>query len=112
MTQGCATGENDAPEVVSFESLEVKRPGAELHRAARDCTRVANGIRTRDLRSHNPTGESESGLKSQAISTPAAGGCTGGCTTPPELARLVERWPTLPEHIQAAILTLANTIDK
>jgi hypothetical protein len=28
----------------------------------------------------------------------------------PDLARVVEAWPTLPDHIRAAILALVNTI--
>jgi hypothetical protein len=36
-------------------------------------------------------------------------GCTRGCTDTSELARLVERWPTLPDHIRAAVMALVNT---
>jgi hypothetical protein len=42
-----------------------------------------------------------SGLDSSAVCTPVC--------TDPDLARVVEAWPTLPDHIRAAILALAST---
>jgi hypothetical protein len=32
-----------------------------------------------------------------------------GCTDHPDLARLVDAWPKLPEHVRRAILTLADS---
>ena len=35
-------------------------------------------------------------------------GCTGPVELPPELARVVEAWPVLPQHVQSAILALVD----
>jgi hypothetical protein len=35
-------------------------------------------------------------------------GCTDQAELPADLARLVDAWPKLPEHIRRAILTLAD----
>lgn len=52
-------------------------------------------------------------LKFRPIDAPAGGGCSTGCSNPPDLtsdlARLVEKWPTLPEHIKAAVMALVTT---
>jgi hypothetical protein len=35
-------------------------------------------------------------------------GCTGRPELPADLARLVEAWPKLPDHVRRAILTLID----
>jgi hypothetical protein len=50
------------------------------------------------------------GAESGAVDAPGAGLTASGATaTDPALARLVEAWPGLPEHIRAAILSLVAT---
>jgi hypothetical protein len=41
------------------------------------------------------------------LGAPPASGCTDGCTDP-DLARVLEAWPTLPEPIRAAVLALVQ----
>jgi hypothetical protein len=43
-----------------------------------------------------------------ALSSGLHTGCTDRTELPPDLARLVEAWPKLAEHIRRAILTLAD----
>jgi hypothetical protein len=31
---------------------------------------------------------------------------------PPELAQIIDRWPSLPEHIRAAVMALIHTVEK
>jgi hypothetical protein len=49
-----------------------------------------------------------------AVSESALPRLLAGCSTPPELppdlARVVEAWPQLPEHIKAAVLALVQTV--
>lgn len=60
---------------------------------------------------HSPLAASESpiskggGAKSDARNAPDA-------VQDPDLAKIVEAWPDLPEHIKAAIKTLVQTCDK
>jgi len=52
-------------------------------------------------------------MNSQAIPPAVDPRCTPGCTSPADhladLARLVQDWPTLPEHIEAAVMALVNS---
>jgi len=49
----------------------------------------------------------------QALTADAAPRLPAGCSTPPELppdlARVIDAWPSLPAHIRAAVLALVTT---
>jgi hypothetical protein len=68
-----------------------------------------DGTRTRNLRIDSPANGTPVALKSQSIPSTTDPRCTPGCTHPADhlsdLARLVQNWPTLPAHIQAAVNT-------
>jgi hypothetical protein len=38
-------------------------------------------------------------------------GCTGRPELPPDLARVMAAWPTLPDAIKAAVLALIGTVE-
>jgi hypothetical protein len=91
------------------EPLEMQQPDASSRRVASDrkVSRVGVEPTTRRLKDRPATSEIPTNSRqSDAFADP---GCTGGCTDTSELARLVERWPTLPAHIRAAVMALVNT---
>ena len=97
--------------------------------------RVADGIRTHDLRNHNPTDSSPKLLTDQQVALTDADGCTNGCTnsaedgqllsresistdqtkqgkllaTSPELLTIVTAWPELTEAVKTRILAMVRS---
>ena len=104
----CTSGQADNLDGGVTQPLEMTRPGASLRRAASDFASEGDGTRTRNLRIDSPETADENPNESQGNSPLDATACTGPCT-PPELTRLVEAWPDLPDHIRAAILALVET---
>jgi len=57
-------------------------------------------------------------LENQPSLTVGLSGCSTGCSSPADstthltsdLARLVEKWPSLPAHIKAAVMALVGTV--
>jgi integrase/recombinase XerC len=50
----CTTGHSDALGMETKQSLEISEDCADIHPLAPSCMKVSDGIRTRDVRNHNP----------------------------------------------------------
>ncbi len=80
------------------------------------------GNAPRRTRTYNPLIKSQTDTISnvqsqQQLTLTAADGCSAGCSyrqgeggMPPDLARLVAAWPSLPEPIRAAIRALIGSV--
>ena len=94
--------------------------------------RVADGIRTRDLRNHNPGDSNSKVLLEQVVTAGSDSGCTAGCTsntksaheTPSQvnseadahrlallaadgqLQAVVDSWGTLPDAVRVGIVAM------
>lgn len=96
------------------ETLEKKRPGAVLHRAASNCSELPRQDLNLNKESQNPSAPLHNSHSPQLLDATAVAGCSAGCSdaaseggiTDPELAALVAAWPTLPEPIRRAMLSL------
>ncbi len=66
---------------------------------------MANGIRTHDLRNHNPDGHKSNTLTGQQFTSTVANGCTNGCTNSPEIAHSGQ-----PEAVSLAELQRLDTL--
>lgn len=80
----------------------------------------ADGGRTRNLRIDSPMGPVSKDLQNQGLTENAADNCKKlakksadqAPNMPPELAKIIDRWPGLPEHIKATINTLVDSVGK
>lgn len=100
------------------QTLEMQGAGASQHRPASIGTSEDDGTRTRNHRRDKPKTHSAKAYNSQHIPCSTAPGCSAGCSdqqdtgcrADPALAALVAAWPTLPDHIRAAIRALVGTV--
>ena len=83
---------------------------------------MSNGIRTRDLRDHNPALSDENTVIAESEDDCLRIACAEGekdsdCVTPiensenlsdSELHRIIDAWPRLPEHLRRAIESMVE----
>jgi len=71
-----------------------------------------------DKQNQNPMTPRRKGKSQSGLSSPSPAGCSAGCSDrqgeggilDADLAALVAAWPTLPDHIRAAIRALVGTV--
>ncbi|HVK16119.1 MAG TPA: hypothetical protein VM533_04165 [Fimbriiglobus sp.] len=71
-----------------------------------------------DKQNQNPMSPRRKGLSQSGLSSSSPAGCSAGCSDQQgeggipdaDLAALVATWPTLPNHIRAAIRALVGTV--
>ena len=77
------------------------------------CGNESAGDRTQDPQIKSLEDHVSNSLKNQAIPPDSDSCCTPSCTNTvvhlSDLARLVEKWPTLPAHIKAAVMALVGS---
>ena len=73
--------------------------------------------RTYDLRIRNPLLDRRKQQNGHDLEPSEIPGCTPGCTSQTEtapidadLVKVIGTWPTLPEHLKAAVLALVATV--
>ena len=95
---------------------------------------MADGIRTHDLRNHNPTDTSSNVIADQPLTSSDASACTNACTSfaesaheaqpklaelasskclellaaDPELLAVVQAWPELSDAVRAGVVALVR----
>ncbi len=98
------------------ETLENTRPGAVLHRAASNCTKLPRQDLNLNKESQNPIAPHVNSLPFLDLSEATLAGRSAGRSDvaseegniDPELAALLAAWPTLPAPIRAAIRALVH----
>jgi len=94
------------------------RAGASQHRPASICIELPGKDSNLDEESQNPITPRRKSQAHKQLTPTVAAGCSAGCSGKrleggighAELTALVTSWPTLPEHIKAAIAALVGTV--
>jgi hypothetical protein len=69
---------------------------------------VSDGIRTRDVRNHNPTPCEQKRGDGEDLRQSASGACRKSPVFEPDLQVLIDAWPTLPEALRCGILAMVK----